>query len=147
MYDRQAVQIELEARVSGLGYDLVQVIWAGSPRRPVVRLRIERQRLDRPVSLDDCARVSRQLEPWLDRAAGVPEKYVLEVSSPGVDRPLTRARDFERFRGCRVAVKEKTWLVVRPDGRRAAGSGRPRRRGRDGPDQAQRRPRSRDPAV
>jgi len=95
---------ELEARLSGLGYELVQLEWAGGPRRPVIRLRVEREALDRPVSLDDCTTVSRGIEAWLDRDARVPESYVLEVSSPGLERPLTRDKDFRRFRGHRIAV-------------------------------------------
>ncbi len=95
---------ELETRLSGLGYELVQLDWAGGPARPVIRLRVEREALDRPVSLDDCATVSRNIEAWLDEDARVPEKYVLEVSSPGLERPLTRERDFRRFRGRKIAV-------------------------------------------
>jgi ribosome maturation factor RimP len=75
-------------------------------------------RIDRPdsgpgegVTVDDCARVSRALEAWLDEHEELSDRYVLEVSSPGVDRPLVRARDFERFRGERVAVKGKEVLL------------------------------------
>lgn len=95
---------ELEDRLSRLGYELVQLEWAGGPRRPVIRLRVEREALDRPVSLDDCTTVSRGIESWLDCDARMPESYVLEVSSPGLERPLTRDRDFRRFRGQRIAV-------------------------------------------
>lgn len=101
---RAGIQEELETRLSGLGYELVQLDWAGSAVRPVIRLRVEREALDRPVSLDDCATVSRGIEAWLDEDARMPEQYVLEVSSPGLERPLTRDRDFHRFRGRKVAV-------------------------------------------
>lgn len=111
--DRLEVQARMEERLSELGYDLVQLEWAGSPRRPVVRLRVERSALDRPVSVGDCTKVSRSLEPWLEAEAGMPERYVLEVSSPGLDRPLTRGRDFDRFRGRRVAVKGREALCGR----------------------------------
>lgn len=108
---------ELEDRVAELGFDLVDVEWAGSARRPVVRIRIDvRENAaepDRSVSVDDCARVSRGLEPWLDGLERMPERYVLEVSSPGVDRPLVRRRDFERFAGEQVAVKGDRVLVDR----------------------------------
>ena len=110
---------ELEARIEGLGYELVDVQWAGSARRPLVRIRI-----DRPaggpgagtadgVTVEDCARVSRALEGWLDRLEVMPERYVLEVSSPGVDRPLNRERDFNRFAGRKVAVQGKGSLAGR----------------------------------
>ncbi len=95
---------ELEIRLSRLGYELVQLEWGGGPSRPVIRLRVERADLDRPVSLDDCAAVSRGIEAWLDRDGRVPGSYVLEVSSPGLERPLTRDGDFLRFRGRRIAV-------------------------------------------
>jgi ribosome maturation factor RimP len=57
------------------------------------------------VTLDDCAQVSRSLERWLEEDGEVPDRYVLEVSSPGIERPLVRPRDFERFAGQEVAVK------------------------------------------
>jgi len=63
--------------------------------------------------VEDCARVSRALEHWLDGAPTMPERYVLEVSSPGVERPLRRPGDFERFRGKRVAVKGPAPLAGR----------------------------------
>ena len=67
-----------------------------------------RSQIDRPgpaataeesVSVEDCAHVSRDLSAILDVDDVVPTAYVLEVSSPGLDRPLTRARDYERFAG------------------------------------------------
>ncbi|MEJ2541424.1 MAG: ribosome maturation factor RimP [Gemmatimonadota bacterium] len=99
---------ELEARVGELGFEFVDVEWAGSARRPIVRLRVDRPDSvpgETGVTVDDCAVVSRGLEPWLDEHPAMPERYVLEVSSPGVDRPLVRDRDFDRFAGEQVAVK------------------------------------------
>lgn len=96
----------LAERIESLGYELVEVRWGGSGQRPQLKLRI-----DRPdsgpgtgVTVDECARVSRALEPWLDEHEALSQRYVLEVSSPGVERPLLKGRDFERFRGERVAV-------------------------------------------
>lgn len=101
---------ELEGRLEGMGFELVEAAWVGSPRRPILRIK-----MDLPdsvpgsggVSIDQCARVSRALGPWLDERPGIPERYVLEVSSPGVDRPLTRARDWDRFKGQQVLLKGK----------------------------------------
>ena len=104
---------EFEERLSSLGYELVHMEWAGSAQRPVIRLRVEREALDRPVSLGDCTTVSRGIEAWLDGDTRVPERYVLEVSSPGLERPLTRERDFNRFRGQRIAVKGREVLCGR----------------------------------
>ena len=65
-------------------------------------------RIDRrdgaPVTVDDCARASRAIEARLDGGAVIAERYRLEVSSPGVERPLRTAADFRRFAGRRVSV-------------------------------------------
>ena len=111
--NRLELQKGFEDRLARLGLELVQLEWAGHVRRPVIRLRVEHAVPDRPVSLDDCASVSRQMEAWLDREEGFPANYVLEVSSPGLERPLTRGKDFQRFRGRRVAVKGREELVGR----------------------------------
>ncbi len=103
---RPEIRREAENRLLDLGIDLVSMDWAGSRNRPVIRLRIERSPMgDPPVTVDDCARVSRALESWLDEHDEIPERYVLEVSSPGVERPLTRPRDWERFAGESVVVE------------------------------------------
>jgi len=112
----RTLERELEARLEALGYELVELEQAGSKARPILRLRI-----DRPdsapgspsVSLEDCAVASRALEPYLDEREDLSERYVLEVSSPGVERPLVRRRDFERFAGQEVAVKGKGPLAGR----------------------------------
>jgi ribosome maturation factor RimP len=109
------VERDLEARIEDLGYELVELRWGGSSRRPQLQLRIDR--LDsveeQGVTVGDCAVVSRALEPWLDEHEGLSERYVLEVSSPGLDRPLTKVRHFERFRGKQIAVKGDRVLADR----------------------------------
>lgn len=109
------IEDELERRVEGLGYELVEVRWGGSGQRPLLKLRIDRSDSTRGhgVTVDECATVSRALESWLDDVEGMSARYVLEVSSPGVDRPLVRARDFERFRGEQIAVKGRELLAGR----------------------------------
>lgn len=103
----EALRREIEARVESLGFELVDVETAGSKTRPILRLRIDRPDSTEQsgVSLDDCARVSRAVEAFLDEREDLGERYVLEVSSPGVERPLVRARDFERFAGREVSIK------------------------------------------
>jgi ribosome maturation factor RimP len=100
------IENELDTRVAELGFELVDVRWAGSGQRPLLKLRIDRpdSQPGSGVTVDECATVSRALEPWLDAHEALSDRYVLEVSSPGVDRPLVRPRDFDRFRGERVAV-------------------------------------------
>jgi ribosome maturation factor RimP len=105
---------ELDSRVADLGFELVEVVWAGSDRRPILRIRVDRpEGHGEGVTVDDCAAVSRGLEPWLDDLEVVPERYTLEVSSPGVNRPLVRPRDYERFAGETVAVKGDDLLAGR----------------------------------
>ena len=99
---------EVEARLQRMGFELVEAGWVGSRRRPIFRIR-----MDLPdavpgkggVSVDECAQVSRALEPWFDAHPDIPDRYVLEVSSPGVERPMTRPRDWNRFKGNPVVVK------------------------------------------
>ena len=101
---------EIEDRLDRMGFELVEAVWAGGSRKPILRVR-----MDLPdstpgeggVSVDQCAEVSRALEPWLDAHPDIPERYVLEVSSPGVERPLTKPRDWMRFRGQEVVVKAR----------------------------------------
>ena len=99
--DRLEIEAEIEATLVGLGYELVTVDWGGSKRRPLLRIRVDRpeEAPEVGITVDDCARVSRALEEHLEGKEAVPERYVLEVSSPGVDRPLVRPRDWQRFAG------------------------------------------------
>lgn len=111
-----ALTAEMERRVAELGFELVELERAGSRARPILRLRIDRpdSRPGEPaVSLDDCVRVSRALEPFLDAREDLSDRYVLEVSSPGVERPLVRRRDWERFAGSEVRLKGKQPLAGR----------------------------------
>jgi ribosome maturation factor RimP len=101
----EALQGEVEARIGALGYELVELEQVGSKARPILRIRIDRPDSEQPVTVEDCARVSRDLETFLDENAALSERYVLEVSSPGVERPLVKRRDYERFAGKEVAIK------------------------------------------
>jgi ribosome maturation factor RimP len=107
----------IERTVGGLGYELVDV-----ERLPAGLLRVT---LDSSggIRLEDCERVSRQLSHWL-AVEGV-DYDRLEVSSPGLDRPLKRARDFGRFIGAEVQVQLTAPIAVE-----GASAGRKRLRGR-----------------
>jgi ribosome maturation factor RimP len=101
------VEMELEDRIQKLGFELVEVVWAGTAGRPILRVRIdvpEERAAGGGVTVGDCAKVSRALEAWLDGLPAMTERYVLEVSSPGLERPLTRPGDWTRFAGQKVAV-------------------------------------------
>jgi ribosome maturation factor RimP len=92
----------LEPGVSAMGFELVDVEMAGSHHHPTLRVYIDSPR---GVNVDDCARVSRQLSALLDVEDPLPGQYTLEVSSPGLDRPLVKPEDFRRFVGETVKVK------------------------------------------
>lgn len=101
----QALEPIVMHELDGLGYDLVEFRRGGSRARPVLDIRIDR-RDGAAVSVDDCARASRAIEARLDSTPElVTERYVLEVSSPGVERRLTHAADWRRFAGRRANVK------------------------------------------
>ena len=98
----------IEAVVTRLGFELVAVDRGGGRRRPLLRLRV-----DRPggipgrseLNVDDCAVISREVRDWLDETGAAGESYILEVSSPGVERPLVRQGDYERFAGLAVRLR------------------------------------------
>ncbi len=112
---RPEVEQKMEEQIATLGFELVSLEWAGSRNRPIMRIRMDRpdSGQESTVTVDDCAQVSRALEAWLDEDEEVPERYVLEVSSPGVERPLVRPRDWERFAGLPVVVKGHGVLAER----------------------------------
>lgn len=116
MLHDESLAHEMERRVAELGFEMVELEQAGSKARPILRLYVDRpdSKAGEPgVSLDDCASISRALEPWLDTHEGLSDRYVIEVSSPGVERPLVRTRDWERFAGAEVAVKGRGVLADR----------------------------------
>jgi ribosome maturation factor RimP len=101
------VKTELEEVVSkvvrGMSLDLVELRIGGGRRRPVIDVRAER--LDgEGITVDDCARLSRVIEKEIDAALPDLGDYVLEVSSPGLERPLKRVSDWRRFAGRTVSV-------------------------------------------
>ena len=87
-----------------LGLELVEVSITGQHSRTVVRVFIDRSA---GVTLEDCERAHRALSPALDVADPFPYAYTLEVSSPGLDRPLKRPEDFRRLHGKRISLKLK----------------------------------------
>jgi len=96
----------LAARVAALGFALVELRLGGASRRPLLAVRIERPDAgpDARITVGDCAVVSRDLEAWLDAEVFAERLYVLEVSSPGLDRPLRRLEEWRRFAGRRADV-------------------------------------------
>lgn len=97
---------ELADSIAGqFAVDIVDVELSGSSRKPLIRIFIDKEN---GVTLDDCGKFSRALSALLDVEDPIPTAYVLEVSSPGLDRPLKVMRDFERSIGKLVRIVART---------------------------------------
>ena len=94
----QTLQSIVEKELEALNLELFELHARGSRSRPVLDVRVERKD-GAKITVDDCARASRAIEARLDEEHTVGDRYVLEVSSPGVERPLRNARDWGRFIG------------------------------------------------
>ncbi len=98
--------------IAAMGYELVRVQLLGD-RAPVLQVMAERS--DRAgMTVEDCAQISRAVSAVLDVEDPIDGTYTLEVSSPGIDRPLVALRDFERFSGHLAKVETR----VPVDGRK-----------------------------
>jgi ribosome maturation factor RimP len=87
-----------------LGYELVRVQMQGGARRATLQIMAERR--DRAAMIvDDCARLSRAVSALLDETDPIQGEYLLEVSSPGIDRPLMKRADYDRFIGHEAKVE------------------------------------------
>jgi ribosome maturation factor RimP len=93
--------------LAGLGFELVDLRRTGTMQRPILQVRVDRpdSRPGQGVTADDCAGISRSLERFLETSAMVGPRYVLEVSSPGLERPLRWAEHWRRFVGRRARVR------------------------------------------
>jgi ribosome maturation factor RimP len=92
----------VEPVVVRLGYELVAVELSGGSHGPVLRLSVDKVG---GIGIEDCTRVSRQVSPALDVADPIFGSYDLEVSTPGIERPVQRAEDYARFAGCEIRLK------------------------------------------
>ena len=101
----KAIEKMIDPSVVDAGYDIVRVQFADE-RRKTLQIMIER-RDRRSITVDDCATVSRLVSTLLDVEDPVAGRYNLEVSSPGIDRPLVKVDDFERFAGFEATVETK----------------------------------------
>jgi ribosome maturation factor RimP len=103
----------IEPALQAMGYELVRVMMTGGQHRPTLQIMLERA--DRQaVAVEDCEAASRAVSAILDVEDPIQSAYRLEVSSPGIDRPLTRPQDFARFAGHVAKVELKLPI----DGRR-----------------------------
>ena len=91
----------LEPTLNHMGYELYSLDQSGQSGR-TLRISIDH---NEPITIEDCARVSRVAGPLLDRANLIDGQYELEVSSPGAERPLRKQNDYARFNGKRVNIR------------------------------------------
>lgn len=121
LVDLPAIEALVAPVCSAQGVELVCVQFAVEQGGPVLRVLIELPNAETlpkgtgGVTLESCTRVSREVSPLLDEKADhlLPPAYRLEVSSPGIERPLVGARDFERYAGREVKVSVKTPILQR----------------------------------
>ena len=123
-----------EPVIESMGYELVGVEFIGGGGHGTLRVYIDR---DEGVSVDDCAAISHQISGILDVEEPIQQAYDLEVSSPGIDRPLFKLADYERFagqtakirlavalegrknfRGELLGVADSKWIKIEVDGQR-----------------------------
>jgi len=110
-FNMQDLTALFEPVVESMGYELVGIEFHGSEHHGVLRVYIDHEN---GITVDDCASVSRQLSAILDVEDPISQAFDLEVSSPGINRPLFKLADYERFSGMKAKIK----LAVALDGRK-----------------------------
>jgi ribosome maturation factor RimP len=101
--DTSAIIGMIAPSLEAMGYRIVRVAFTGG-RRATLQIMAERDD-DAAMTVDDCAGISRTVSALLDVADPIASSYMLEVSSPGIDRPLVKREDYERFAGFEAKVE------------------------------------------
>ena len=109
-FDKRLADI-VRPTVEGMGFELVRLRYMGG-KRPTLQIMAEKP--DGTMEVDDCADLSRGLSAALDVDDPIEGNYALEVSSPGIDRPLTRLKDFDSFEGWEAKLETSEMI----DGRK-----------------------------
>jgi ribosome maturation factor RimP len=113
LFDAGKIESMIGPSLAAMGYSIVRVAFTGGRTRPTLQIMAERT-ADGTMTVEDCETVSHTVSALLDVADPIASAYLLEVSSPGIDRPLTRRADYERFAGFEAKIE-----MQRPvDGRR-----------------------------
>lgn len=111
-FDAAQIETIIAPSLQAMGYSIVRISFTGS-QRPTLQIMAERSD-DQAMTVEDCETVSHTVSALLDVADPIASAYMLEISSPGIDRPLVRLGDFERFAGFEARIE-----LQRPqDGRR-----------------------------
>lgn len=88
-----------------MGFALVRVKLTGEGHKPTIQIMVEPEDGNASVSVDDCADISREISAVFEVEVPIKDEYILEVSSPGIDRPLTRPKDFVKYIGYTARVE------------------------------------------
>lgn len=110
MVEKQIYDL-IEAAMDDMGFEVVRVMIMGD-RNKVLQIMLDRKD-ETAISIDDCAKASREISAILDVEDPLDDAYNLEVSSSGIDRPLTKPKHFERFSGHKVKIELKTKIDER----------------------------------
>ena len=111
MQNKHPLEDMLTPVINQLGFDVVRILTIGQ-KNPTLQIMIERKdRTD--IVVDDCATVSRAVSDILDEKDPIKDQYNLEVSSPGLDRPLTKAEHFQRFVGYEAKIETSVEVDAR----------------------------------
>lgn len=106
MQVKHQLQDLLEPVIEGLGYEMVRIMTIGQ-KNPTLQIMIDRKD-GKDITVDDCATVSRKISEVMDEKDPINDQYSLEVSSPGLDRPLTKPEHFKRFLGYETKIETST---------------------------------------
>jgi ribosome maturation factor RimP len=113
VFDAVKIEEMIGPSLSAMGYSIVRVAFSGGRTRPTLQIMAERND-NAGMTVEDCEAISHTVSALLDVADPIETAYQLEISSPGIDRPLTRRADYERFAGFEAKIE-----MQRPvDGRR-----------------------------
>jgi ribosome maturation factor RimP len=105
--DVATIEATIAPAMTAAGYRVVRIVFTGIGRRATLQIMAERED-EQAMTVDDCAQLSHTISALLDVADPIAASYILEVSSPGLDRPLVRRQDFERYAGheAKLEVRE-----------------------------------------
>ena len=102
-FDAGQIETLIAPSLQAMGYSIVRVSFTGG-KRGTLQIMVERID-DATLTVEDCATVSHTVSALLDVADPIDAAYMLEISSPGIDRPLVRSRDYERFAGFEAKIE------------------------------------------
>ena len=111
MQNKHPLEDMLTPVINQLGFDVVRILTIGQ-KNPTLQIMIERKD-GKDIVVDDCATVSRAVSDILDEKDPIKDQYNLEVSSPGLDRPLTKAEHFQRFAGYEAKIETSVEVDAR----------------------------------